>query len=149
MAFGAIAQDQGNDLGFLAGLLGLDQGQAFGRRHQVGQARAFGDPLVGDGRGPQRQRHQPVAPRHRGGRVGPAGGASQGVDQGGEAGLGMIFGLVVKTVTDRLGLVEVEARQHNRAFGQPCHGLHEQPRRAMRSGRSHDDHRTVGQVPAL
>ncbi|WP_255522272.1 hypothetical protein [Paracoccus sp. NBH48] len=61
-AFGGVAHDQGDGLGLLAGLVGLDQGQIRGGGDQVGQGRALGDPLVGDRRGPQRQRDQPVAP---------------------------------------------------------------------------------------
>ena len=57
--------------------------------------------------------------------------------------------VVAEPVPDRLRRVEVEARQHHRAFGQLRHRLHEQPRRAMRPGRADDDDRPVGQVLAL
>ncbi len=128
----------------------LDQRHAARGLGKPGEVPALGQPLIGDGRRPERERDQPVARRAGRDLVGPAadlgGACAHEAHQPMKAELRMILGgqRVVHPLPDRGGQVEVEAGQHERALRQPRHRLHEEAGRAARAGRARDDHRVIG-----
>ena len=148
--FRRLTQDQGNRQGLGPFARCFDQRQPGGRRSQIGQVWPFVQPLVGDRRGPQRQRHQLVAVRRSCGNGGPglhrAAPDAQPLHQPTKAVLWMIFRRqrVVHAVPDLIRQVEVEPRQHNRPLWQPRHRQHQKGSRSPRSGRSRHDHRPLG-----
>jgi hypothetical protein len=128
----------------------LEQGDVLHRPGDVGERRAVAQPLIGDRRGPQRQRHEPVA---RGaGRRGVMPGADGvrrdpgPVHEAGKAELRVILGhhRIGQGAPDMGGRVEIEARQHHRPLRQPRHRLHQHMRRPARAGRPGDDHGVAG-----
>ena len=140
-----LADNQGNRLGLLRGLLGLNQAQVAGGGDQRTQGRAFGDPLVGHRGRAQGQGYQLVACGVRRRPLDPSPGRAEFRDEGGVARLRMILGPRVQTVPDCGGHVGIEARQHHGAHRQPRHRAHEIARRPVRAGRARDDHRPLRQ----
>ena len=117
---------------------------------RIAQRGAFGQPLVGHRRGPQRQRHQPVArivllrcpPAHHVTRA-----QVQRPHQFAKPELGMIFAgqrIVQMIGPDRVGQVEIIAGQDHRPLRQPRHRLHQHVRGPARPGRTRNDDRIGG-----
>ena len=144
---GAQAHRDGQRLG--AGVGRLDQRHCLGGLFDVAQPRPFVEPGIGEGRGPQGERDKPVARRCGRGRIGPrdhvAGGDAQPLHHMGEAVLRMVLGALGagQVGPDAVRLVEVEARQEDRALRQVRHRLHQHERGAARSGRASHQHRPL------
>ena len=108
--------------------------------------RAVAQPLIGNRRGAQGQRHQRIACRMGGGHIGPRADVRRR-DPGprchtAKTVLRVILGQhgIAQRIPDSAGHVKVEAGQYHRTLRQACNRLHKMLRRPARTGGARKDH---------